>query len=96
MTVRATPTGVRLELHVQPGASTTEVAGLHGDRIKLRLAAPPIDGRANEALIRWLSDQLHVPQAGITIVRGETSRRKSVDISGVEVEIVVRKLGLDR
>lgn len=70
-----------LTLHVQPGASRTEAAGLHGDALKVRLAAPPIEGRANAALVRYLADEFGVAVRNVTIERGGTSRRKVVRIS---------------
>jgi uncharacterized protein (TIGR00251 family) len=72
---------IMLTLHVQPGAKHTEVAGLHGDALKIRLAAPAIEGKANAALLRFLSEAFGVPQRAVTLVRGETSRRKTVKIT---------------
>ena len=69
-----------LTLHVQPGAARTEVAGLHGDALRVRLAAPPVDGKANSELVRFLAATFDVPQRRVTFVRGETSRRKVVRI----------------
>lgn len=69
-----------LILHIQPGAKSTEVAGAHGDALKIRLAAPPVDGQANEVLIRFLADAFGVPKRNVTIVSGQTSRRKRVRI----------------
>jgi uncharacterized protein (TIGR00251 family) len=71
-----------LELHVQPGASRTQVAGLHGDALKIRLAARPVDGAANAELVRFLADAFGVPRRDITIESGETSRRKCVRVTG--------------
>lgn len=71
-----------LELHIQPGASKTSVEGLHGDRLKLRLAAPPVDGEANRALVRFLADRLSVPQRDVEILRGASGRRKTVQVRG--------------
>ena len=71
---------VILILHVQPGAKRTEVAGRHGDALKIRLAAPPVDGKANAALLRFLSDAFDVPLRNVTLVRGESSRQKIVRI----------------
>jgi len=71
-----------LELHVQPGASRTEVAGLHGDRLKVRLAAPASDGRANAALIEFLSRELGVAKRSVSIASGAASRRKRVVVEG--------------
>jgi uncharacterized protein (TIGR00251 family) len=69
-----------LSLHVQPGAARTEVSGTHGDALKVRLAAPPVDGKANAALLRHLADAFAVPLRQVTLVRGETSRQKKVRI----------------
>jgi uncharacterized protein (TIGR00251 family) len=70
-----------LTLHVQPGAARTEVAGLHGDALKIRLAAPPVEGRANAALTRYLAEAFGVAVRNVVIERGDTSRRKVVRIS---------------
>ncbi len=69
-------------MHVQPGARRSEVAGRHGDRLKIRIAAPALDGRANEALVAFIADQLRVPKARITLVKGERSREKLLAVSG--------------
>ena len=71
---------VVLDLHVQPGAKRTEVAGRHGGRIKVRLAAPPVDGAANDELVRFLAEAFGVPKRSVTIVGGATSRMKRVRI----------------
>jgi uncharacterized protein len=69
---------VILELHVQPGASRTEFAGKHGERIKVRLAAPAQDGKANAALIEFLADYYGVPRRSVRITSGLKSRQKRV------------------
>jgi uncharacterized protein (TIGR00251 family) len=71
-----------LELHVQPGAKRTEVTGMHGERIKIRLAAPPTDGRANAALIEFLAEAFGVARRDVTILSGMKSRDKRVLIEG--------------
>ena len=71
-----------LTLHVQPGAARTEVVGTHGDALKIRLAAPPVDGRANDALRRYLADAFGVALRAVIIERGESSRRKVVRVEG--------------
>jgi uncharacterized protein (TIGR00251 family) len=73
-----------LDLHVQPHASRSEFAGRHGERIKLRLAAPAQEGKANAALIEFLADYFGVPRASVTIISGMRSRRKRVAIEGAE------------
>ena len=70
-----------LALHVQPGAKRTEVAGIHGAALKIRLAAPPVDGKANAALLAFLADAFGVPRSSVTLVRGGSSRRKTVRIA---------------
>jgi uncharacterized protein (TIGR00251 family) len=69
-----------LDLHVQPGAARTEFAGKHGERIKLRLAAPAQDGKANAALIEFLADYYGVPRRNVRITSGLKSRQKRVVI----------------
>jgi hypothetical protein len=71
---------ITLTIHAQPGAKKTEVAGVHGAALKIRLAAPPVEGRANAELQRFLADAFGVPLRNVTLVRGETGRRKSLRI----------------
>ena len=79
---RRTTEGWALALHVQPGAKRSAAAGLHGERLKLRIAAPAVDGRANDALVAFIAERLGVPKARIAVARGERSRDKLVVISG--------------
>ena len=81
--ITAGPGGVELALHIQPRASRSELAGVHGDALKIRLAAPPVDGEANEELVRFLAKLLGVAKSAVTIVAGGTGRRKRVRIEGV-------------
>ena len=76
--------GVTLRLHIQPGAKKTEVAGLHGEALKIRLAAPPVDGKANACLIAFLADRLAVARSAVSLLSGDTSRAKRGHVSGVE------------
>jgi len=71
-----------LTLHIQPGAKKTEFAGLHGEALKIRLAAPPVDGKANEALLRFLAEVLQLPKSAVILKSGQTSRHKVVEITG--------------
>jgi hypothetical protein len=73
----------RLIVHVQPRARRSEVAGRHGDAIKVRLAAPPVDGAANEELVRFLAEALGVPRRAVRLTAGLQSRRKTVEIDGL-------------
>ena len=72
-----------LELHVQPGASRSEFAGRHGERIKVRLAARAGDGKANEALVVFLAEHFEVPRRCVRIESGLKSRQKRVVIDGI-------------
>jgi hypothetical protein len=87
---------VRITLHVQPRASRTEVAGQHGDAIKLRVAAPPVEGAANEEVRRFLAKTFGVAMSAVTIVHGETGRRKVVEVAGVTLALVGARLGLSQ
>jgi uncharacterized protein (TIGR00251 family) len=69
-----------LELHVQPGAARSEWAGKHGERLKVRLAARAVDGKANEALIEFLAEHFNVPRRNVRILTGRKSRQKRVII----------------
>ena len=75
-----------IHIHAQPGAKRTEVVGLHGDCVKVRLASPPVDGKANECLIEFLARRLGVKRAQITISRGMSSRRKSVFVAATGLQ----------
>ncbi|MDR0480702.1 MAG: DUF167 domain-containing protein [Gallionellaceae bacterium] len=82
MWYRATPDGWTLTLHIQPGAKRSELAGLHGDAMKIRLAAPPVECRANQALLRFLAGLFDVPLRNVELLQGAQSRRKTVCITG--------------
>lgn len=73
---------ITLMLHVQPGAKQTTVSGLHGEALKIRLAAPPVEGRANEALLRFIADTFSVPLRNVVLKQGEQSRHKRVEVHG--------------
>jgi uncharacterized protein (TIGR00251 family) len=90
----ATPEGVRLRLRVQPRASVTEIAGLHGNEIRIRVAAPPVDGAANEALVRFLAERLDVGRSAVTVTSGSGARSKTVIVTGLTPEQAARRLGL--
>lgn len=92
--ITATKTGVMLSVHACPRAAQDQVQGLHGDAVKIRLRAPPADGKANEALIAFLSQILDVPARDLVIVAGHSARRKRVAIAGVTAEAVQAKLDL--
>lgn len=74
---------VIVSLHVQPNAARTEIVGLYGDALKVKLAAPPADGRANACLTEFLADLLGVARADVRLIGGAASRRKLVRVAGV-------------
>ena len=75
-----------LTLHIQPGAKKTEVAGEHGDALKIRLAAPPVDGKANAALIAFVADRLGLAKSAVSLKSGQTSRRKVLEVIGAPAD----------
>lgn len=70
-----------LRVHVQPGARHTEPAGIHGDRLKIRLAAPPVEGKANAALRLFIADAFGVPQRSVELTAGDSSRKKTLRVT---------------
>lgn len=90
--IRETAKGVLLPVRAVPRASKNEIQGIHGDALKIRLQAPPVEGKANQALIRFLSEMLEIPRSQMSVASGETGRNKSVLITGVIKEELVRRL----
>lgn len=74
--------GWTLAVHVQPGAKRSAVAGLHGERLKVRIAAPALDGRANDALVAFVAETLGVPKRSVRVATGERARDKLVTVAG--------------
>jgi len=79
-------------LHVVPRARATAVVGMHGDAVKIRIAAPPADGAANAALLRFVATLLGVPSAAVTIASGASGRRKTIAVRGVDSGRIRRAL----
>ena len=90
--VQGAKDGAILTVHVQPKASTTECVGIHGDALKIRVAAPPVDGEANDELIRFLSRRLSIPSTSVQIHSGAGSRRKRVLVKGTTAQLVMTRL----
>jgi uncharacterized protein (TIGR00251 family) len=90
----ALPGGVRLSVQITPNAKKTEVIGVLDDALKLKLQAQPIEGKANEALVKWLAATLSVPRSAVTITHGHTNKRKLIEVmsSTLTVEDVARLL----
>ena len=82
-----------LTLHIQPGAKKTEVAGLYGDALKIRLAAPPVDGKANAALIEFVAARLGLARSAVSLKSGQTSRRKVLAVIDAPADTAYRLFG---
>ena len=91
---RESPQGTVLLLHITPGAKHTQVAGLHGTRLKVTLAQRAVDGRANRALVEFLAAECRVKKSSVVIVSGELSREKMVRIDGLAPAAVRRALNV--
>jgi uncharacterized protein (TIGR00251 family) len=89
------PPAVLIQVRVIPRARRTELAGRRGDAILVRLAAPPVDGAANDALIAFLSERLGIPQRQIALTRGASGRDKTIEIDGLPPGEIARRLGID-
>lgn len=85
-----------LTVHVQPGARGAGVVGEHGDALKIRIDSPPVEGRANLALIAFLSERLDLAKSHFNLLSGDTSRRKRLAITGVMASDISKKLGLEK
>jgi uncharacterized protein len=83
---------VTLSIRIQPRASKNGIVTMEGGGLKIRLTAPPVDGAANEALVKFLADTLSIPKSHVEIVSGHTSREKIVRISGINDAEVRRVL----
>ena len=83
--LKPTSSGILLLILLQPRSSKNEIAGVHGDRLKIRLTAPPVDSKANEELCEFLAEKLGVSKSRVRIVRGEKSRKKDVLVEGVSL-----------
>lgn len=79
---------VRLNVHVQPRSTRSEIAGVHGDALKVRLTSPPVDGAANEALVKFLAETFAVGRRAVRILAGQHSRSKIVEIEGITARAV--------
>jgi hypothetical protein len=78
ISITSHPEGLSFRVHVQPGSSRNQVLGRHGDALKVKLTAPPVEGRANKACVEFLSDALGVPKSSLDIVAGQSSRLKHI------------------
>ncbi len=92
MIVRDSDHGAILTVHVQPNAARTECVGAHGDALKIRLAARPIDGAANDELIRFIAEQCVVPRAHVQLQAGAAARRKRLCVQGITAQALLARL----
>ena len=90
--IRVNESGVFLSCHVQPGAKRTAVSGVYGTALKITLAAPPVDGKANRELCVFLAKKLKLPKSAVTLVSGQTSRDKVVFLPGVKPDALAAAL----
>jgi len=89
------PDGCLLKCWIQPRSSRSAVIGIHGDALKIALTAPPVDGKANKELLKFMAKYFKLPQRGIQITVGESSRSKTILISGLNKDIIIQKLCLE-
>ncbi|HVK55978.1 MAG TPA: DUF167 family protein [Burkholderiales bacterium] len=84
---RITPSldALTITVHAQPGAKRSEIVGLHGDSLKVRIAAPPVEGKANAALLSFIAEVFAVPTKQVRLLRGESARHKVIEIIGSKV-----------
>jgi uncharacterized protein len=92
--VQDTKDGAILTVHLQPRSSTTECVGIHNNAIKIRVAAPPVDGAANDALIRFLANRLSIPYTSVRILSGTRGRHKRVLMKETTAQLVRAHLKL--
>jgi uncharacterized protein (TIGR00251 family) len=90
--VKSVPGGVTFAVRVTPRAHKSEIVGVQGDALKVKLAAPPVEGAANAALCAFLADQLGVRRNAVTLMAGQTSRQKVVRVEGMIVDEVQTRL----
>jgi uncharacterized protein (TIGR00251 family) len=91
--LRVQPDGLLLSVKLQPRASANEIGEAMGNELRIRVTAPPVDAAANEALVRFLAEELDCPRNRVELVRGHTSRHKIVKLHGLSAEAVIGRLG---
>ena len=92
--IRETAGGVEIRLRVIPRSRKSEIGGTRTDAVLVRVAAPPVEGAANDALVEFLADRLGVPRRALRIVTGERSRQKCVVVDGITLEAARARLGI--
>ena len=90
--IKARPDGVQLAIKLQPRASKNEIGEALGDELKIKVTVPPVDSAANQALVELLAEKLGCSRGAIQIIRGNTSRHKTIQVSGLAADVVLQKL----
>ncbi|MDB6020934.1 MAG: hypothetical protein JWQ04_791 [Pedosphaera sp.] len=90
--LRAQPGGLLLSVKLQPRASANAIIGPLGEELRIKVTAPPVDAAANEALLRLLAEKLDCPRSRIELIRGQTSRHKTIKLHGLDAAAVLAKL----
>lgn len=93
--IEPTSSGIVLHVFVAPRSSGNKVLGLYDGMLKVALTAPPVEGVANKALVAFLAKALGVSKSSVRLVAGETSRKKTVTVAGIEVAEAARRLGIE-
>ena len=91
--IKAHPQGTLLSIYVRPDSSKNEICGEHGDRLKIKIKSPPEDGKANLELIKFLADFFKLPKTKVHLLKGESSRQKSilVELSMDQITVLLRQ-----
>lgn len=92
--LRESPEGTYLAVKVQPRASRNEIAGMLGNELKIAVTAPPVDSAANVAVVEFLAEKLECPRGLVRLVKGQTSRHKTILLQGWKAEEVAAAIGL--
>ena len=95
MILEKTNAGVRIRVFVQPKSSKNEIVGIHNEALKIKLTSPPVDGKANAALIEFLAEVFHTAKRNVVLIKGDTSRQKTVEVTGFSVEEAKRILKIN-
>ena len=90
--LKSLPDGVLLAVKLQPRASKNEILGALGEELRIKVTAPPVDAAANEALVRLLAETLDCPRSKVELIRGHTSRHKTIKLHGMDTRVVAAKL----
>lgn len=91
--LKVQPDGLLLAVKLQPRTSKNEIVGPMGNELRIKVTAPPVDAAANEALVRLLAEALNCPRGRVELIRGHTSRHKTIKLHGLTAEAVLGKLG---